>query len=99
MEKKNHKILCICICCVLLLCMYADVFALSQQGSIRLKATVDPDGTAYVLSDTEFVMYQVAAYKNSKWVLQSGFKDSGVEFDFEDASVQRTDAKLLKKHM
>lgn len=60
----------------------------SDQGSILLKATAEDESTVYKLSNTEFMMYQVGAYKNQSWVLKKKFARAGVVFDFEDSSAQ-----------
>ena len=69
----------------------------SDQGSILLKATAEDESTVYKLSNTEFMMYQVGAYKNQSWVLKKEFARAGVVFDFEDSSAQAEAAKKLEK--
>ena len=64
----------------------------SDQGSILLKATAEDESTVYKLSNTEFMMYQVGAYKKE-------FARAGVVFDFEDSSAQAEAAKKLEKYV
>ena len=71
----------------------------SDQGSILLKATAEDESTVYKLSNTEFMMYQVGAYKNQSWVLKKKFARAGVVFDFEDSSAQAEAAKKLEKYV
>ena len=71
----------------------------SDQGSILLKATAEDESTVYKLSNTEFMMYQVGAYKNQSWVLKKEFARAGVVFDFEDSSAQAEAAKKLEKYV
>ena len=53
--------------CMALLLLAIPVSA-SNQGSILLKATAEDESTVYKLSNTEFMIYQVGAYKNHSWV-------------------------------
>ena len=98
MKKKNkYKTLYVFLLCVLLLSISNDAFAQSK-GSVQLKASVDNNGNDYKLSNTKFIMYQVGVYKNGTGDLQADFADSGVTFDFEDSSIQGSDAQKLEEY-
>lgn len=98
MKKKNkYKTLYVFMLCVLLLSISDNAFAQSK-GSVQLKASVDNNGNDYKLSNTKFIMYQVGVYKNGTWNLQADFADSGVTFDFEDSSIQGSDAQKLEEY-